>query len=118
MWEIEFFEKENGRCPVAEFLSELSPKKDLPYIDNAFSMLEEHGYQLRRPHCDYLRDDIYELRIKTLNGRFRFFYFFFDKNRIVITHGISKKTRVVEPKEIGRAIEYRAVYFSKNENNR
>jgi phage-related protein len=113
MWEVEFFEKENGRCPVEEFLAELSPKKDLPYIYNSLKQLEEHGNLLRRPHVDYLKDDIWELRVKTINGNFRFFYFFFDKDKIIITHGIKKKTAAVNPKEIDRAKEYKAGYVER-----
>jgi phage-related protein len=111
MWEVEYFEKDNGRCPVDEFLAGLSPKKDLPHIVNSLEQLEEHGNNLRRPYVDFLKDDIWELRVKTINGKFRFFYFFFDNNKIIITHGIKKKTGAVDPKEIERAKEYRANYL-------
>jgi phage-related protein len=112
MWEIEFFEKENGHCPVEEFLDGLSPKKDLPYIDNAMNQLEELGYKLRRPQAAPLQDGIYELRVKTINGKFRFLYFFYDRNKIIITHGIKKKTGSVPQPELDHALEYRSIYYS------
>ena len=118
MWEVEFFEKDNGRCPAKEFLAELSPKKDLPYIYNSIKQLEEHGYHLKRPHVDFLKDDIWELRIKTINGNFRFFYFFFDKGKIIITHGIKKKSGVVNPKEIEFAKECKVIYLDRKGRNR
>lgn len=112
MWEIDFFETNNGRCPMDAFLAKLSKTKDLPYIDNAMKQLEEHGYKLERPHAAFLRDEIYELRVKTINGRFRFFYFFFDGNKIIMTHGFKKKTREVPPEQINKAIKYREIYYS------
>lgn len=111
MWEIDFFEKENGRCPLQEFLDSLSPKKDLPFIMNAMNQLQELGNNLRRPHADLLEDGIYELRVKTQNGQFRFLYFFFNREKIIFTHGIKKKTKKVPPKEIELAKTYRSIYF-------
>lgn len=114
MWEIEFFEKANGSCPLADFLATLSPKKDLPYINNALEQLQEHGNRLLRPHADYLEDGIYELRVKTINGKFRLFYFFYDKTKIILTHGIKKKTDQVPNQEIELAKKYRELYYSHN----
>jgi phage-related protein len=114
MWEIEYFEKDNGRCPVEEYLAELSPKKDLPYIMNAFDQLAEIGNRLQRPHAAHLEDEIWELRVKTINGQFRFFYFFFgEENQIIITHGFKKKTRQIPKIELARAKEYRSIYLSR-----
>jgi phage-related protein len=112
MWNIEFFRKNNGRCPSEEFLEELSPKKDLPYIRKRFDQLEEHGIKLERPLAAHLMDGIYELRLKTINGQFRFFYFFFDGQNIVITHGRKKKD--VSGEDINLAKEYRTIYFARH----
>ncbi len=87
MWQREFFVKDNGRIPVEDFLNELSPRKDLPYILNALDRLSLYGYELRQPYTDYLQDDIYELRVKTINGHFRLLYFFFDGKKIILAHG-------------------------------
>jgi phage-related protein len=114
MWKVERFVKDSGRCPVDEFLGELSPKADQPHIFNAFKQLEEHGNHLRRPQVEYLGDDIYELRVKTISGQFRFFYFFYVGNIIVITHGIKKKTQKVPEHEVKLAREYRSIYFSRH----
>jgi phage-related protein len=111
MWEIEFFITDNGRCPTKDYFEELSEKKDLPYILNALDQLSEHGYKLDRPKAAFLRDEIYELRVKTINGQFRFLYFFFDGNRIIVTHGFKKKIRKVQTKDIEKAKEYRKIYY-------
>jgi phage-related protein len=113
MWLVDLYERPNGRCPVQEFLDDLSPKNDLPFIQRKFGMLEELGYRLGRPHTAILRDDIYELRVETLNGQFRFFYFFFDGQKIILTHGIKKKSKKTPSGEIDKAIGYRKEYYSR-----
>jgi phage-related protein len=114
MWTIEFFKKDNGRCPTDDFLGELSPKTDQPHIFNAFKQLKEHGNRLRRPQVEYLGDDIYELRVKTLSGQFRFFYFFYVGNSIVVTHGIKKKTQKVPEHDLKLAKEYRRIHYDRH----
>lgn len=114
MWEISFYEKPNGRVPTQEFLDNLSPIDDLPFIDRKLRLLEELGHHLRRPHSAYLRDKIYELRISTRNLQIRLFYFFFSRNQIVFSHGIVKRTNAVPDSEIDKANKYRADYYNKN----
>ena len=114
MWQVIFFELPSGQCPVKDFLNDLNEVKDLPYIDHGFERLRKLGNNLRRPQADYLRDKIYELRVKTRNGQFRFLYFF-DKNIICITHGFKKKTRKVPDQQIDLAIKYRNIYFEGDE---
>ena len=111
MWTIDLFEKDNGRCPTQDFLDELSPSADLPYIRKRFGQLEEHGYKLDRPLAAHLGDGIYELRIKTINGQFRFFYFFFVEQTIIITHGRKKKD--FSAADIDLAKEYRHIYYAR-----
>jgi phage-related protein len=111
MWEIIFYERHNGRCPVKEFLAELSLKADLPFIENKLDLLAEYGRDLKRPHIAYLRDDIWELRVETRSGQFRFFHFYFAGRTIVITHGYHKKSDKVAGSEIDKAIEYRKDYL-------
>lgn len=115
MWQIEYYEKANGRIPVQEFLDSLSNKSDLPYIMNRFGQLGQLGNQLKRPHADYLRDHIYELRVSTINGEFRFLYFYHNNKIIVLTHGFQKKTDKVPDGQIKLAIEYRKEYLKRLE---
>ncbi len=114
MWKIEFFLLPSGRCPVNEFLSTLDKKTDMPYIDHSLSLLEEYGYKLRRPHAAPLRDKISELRVKTINGKFRLLYFFFDKDKIIITNGFKKKQGPVSNNHINVAIKYRNIHLERD----
>lgn len=112
-WEIEFFETRSGRCPTQEFLDSLEAK-ELVFATHGMERLETYGPTLRRPHVDYLRDNIYKLRVRVSGGNLRFFYFFFDGRKIVITHAIKKKNAQVPPKEIDRAIAYRDEYLRRS----
>ncbi|HEX5726697.1 MAG TPA: type II toxin-antitoxin system RelE/ParE family toxin [Longimicrobiaceae bacterium] len=66
-------------------------------------LLEEKGYELRRPHADTLRDGIHELRVVSQHVNYRLLYFFHGI-LAVISHGITKED-VVPPREIDLAIE-------------
>ena len=113
-WNVEFYKKSNNkRCPTEEFLDNLS-KKEIYLVERAIDRLSEFGNNLKRPHADYLRDDIYELRVKTNQGQYRLFYFFFDSTKIIITHAYIKKTSAVRDQEISKAIEFRKDYLVQN----
>ena len=110
MWQIEFYEKPNGECPVAEFLSNLN-SNDIPKVKRFMDRLEKIGYSAERPLVGNLGDGIYELRIQGCrHGDYRVFYFFFERNTIVMTHAFLKKDRKTPPREIARAQEYRRLY--------
>ena len=66
--------------------------------------LREMGYELRRPEADYLRDGIYELRIKHQRVNYRILYFFHKNMAAVLTSGLQKE-RQVPAKTIDDAIE-------------
>ena len=62
----------------------------------------ERGHELRRQEADYLRDDIYELRVRHGNVHDRILYFFHE-GRAILSHGCTKED-VVPPAEIDRAV--------------
>lgn len=60
--EVVIFADANGTAPLLEWLDEQPQKAKIKCI--AFvQLLAEQGYELTRPHCDYLSDEIYELKI-------------------------------------------------------
>lgn len=60
----------------------------------AIESLAEHGYDLRRPLADFLRDGIHELRVKKGTVNFRILYFFHGRTVAVLGHAITKEDKV------------------------
>ena len=106
-WELIYYTDSEGWCPVEEFIDALPSATEKGRIMALLRLLEEEGIHLHRPYADLLEDEIHELRTKVSKLRYRAFYFFWQGNRIVITHGITKTTKRVPPREIKRAKAYR-----------
>jgi phage-related protein len=109
MYEISYYKTVRGDCPFQSFLDGATIK-----VENKFAklieVLREEGPNLKRPYADVLRDGIRELRVGFGGDQFRALYFFILGRRVVITHGIIKKTEEVPVAEIERAIRYRRDY--------
>jgi len=65
---------------------------------------------MRRPLSDYLRDDIYELRIVSNEAHYRILYFFHGTKVVVISHGFPKKGAKIPAKQINIAIKHKKKY--------
>ncbi|WP_294097092.1 type II toxin-antitoxin system RelE/ParE family toxin [uncultured Cetobacterium sp.] len=115
LFEISFYEKENGKIPVKDFLLDLELKMRAKALKE-IEILQTFGSELREPHVKYMQDGIFELRIKSANNISRIFYFFFTKEKIILTNGFIKKTQKTPKKEIEKAIEYKIDYVRRNEN--
>ena len=108
--EVLLYAEEDESVPVIEWLDQLSEKvqdKCLVRIER----LREMGHELRRPEADYLRDDIYELRMRHQTIQYRILYFFNGK-QAVLSHGLVKES-AVPSEEIDLAIQ-RKGKFVKN----
>ena len=101
---VVFYREDDGSVPVQEWLDSLQKKVKAKCIGK-IERPQALGHELRRPEADYLRDNIYELRPRFRNQRYRLLYFFHGNIAAVISHGISKQTDKVPPIEIERAIE-------------
>ena len=105
--EIVFFADNDGTSPLLKWLDPQDHKvqdKCLAKIER----LQELGYELRRPEADYLRDGIYELRVRHRSVNYRMLYFFHDQTA-VISHGLTKED-VVPNREIELAISRHAQF--------
>ncbi len=100
---VVFFRDSDGSIPIKDWLDTLPKKVRAKCIDK-IERLQALGHELRRPEADYLRDGIYELRLRFRNVRYRILYFFHGNVAAVISHGITKKTQEVPKREIERAI--------------
>ncbi|MCQ2081353.1 MAG: type II toxin-antitoxin system RelE/ParE family toxin [Lachnospiraceae bacterium] len=106
-FEVIFFEKENGDCPVEEFIDSLDVKMRAKMV-GLLELLEEKGNQLREPYSKPIDDGIFEIRCKVGNNITRVLYFFYYEGKIILTNGFVKKTQKTPPEEIKLAKERRA----------
>jgi phage-related protein len=107
---VVFFKDPGGKVPVLEWLDKLPDKieaKALVRIEE----LAQWGYEMRRPYCDYLRDEIYELRWRHQSVNYRILYFFHGRTAVVLSHGFTKEDQVPS-KEIAQAIKNKLLYRS------
>ena len=114
MFSVEYFEKEDGSCPVEDFILALDNKMQAK-IFRSLELLEEFGNQLREPHSKQLEDGIYELRIKQSTNITRVLYFFYIGKRIILTNGFVKKTQKIPKDQIDLAKSRRAEFIKKAE---
>jgi phage-related protein len=110
-YSIIYYEKENGDCPVGEFIQQFDAVRERPIIYARLALLEEYGHQLKRPYADLVRDKIYELRFKISRNQIRILYFFAHGKTAILTNGFIKKTTKVPENEIERAIRCRRDYL-------
>src|SRR5438309_3700713 len=99
---IWLYRDDDGTVPLLEWLDGL-PQKARDKCRVRIERLRELGNELRRPEADYLRDGIYELRVKLQRVNYRMLYFFHRDVAAVLSHGLVKE-REVPAKEIERAI--------------
>ena len=52
------------------------------------------GHELRRPEADFLRDGIYELRVRLRTTNYRMLDFFHVRIAAVLAHGLVKASEV------------------------
>lgn len=100
---VVFYREEDGRVPVLDWFADLPAKAQAKCLER-IQFLAAVGHEARRPHADYLRDGIYELRAKWGTVNYRILYFFHGTVAAVLAHGLVKEARV-PPREIDGARE-------------
>lgn len=89
---VEFYDTEDGKCPLQEYLDSLEPRllaKTLRTID----LLETNGIFLRKPYSEYLGDDIFELRTKYGSDVTRVLFFLWSGIKQFLQMGLQKRHR-------------------------
>ena len=99
---VVFFRESDGTVPVLEWLDSLQ-EKALDKCSVKIQRLRELGHELRRPEADFLRDGVYELRIRFGRVNYRILYFFHGDVAAVVSHGLAKEQKV-PAREIDRAV--------------
>lgn len=100
---VVFFKDDDGTVPTRTWLDGVPPKAQAKCLAR-LKRLEDLGHELRRPEADYLRDDIYELRVGLQGIHYRMLYFFHGRTATVVSHGLVKE-RAVPPGEIDLAVQ-------------
>jgi len=101
--QVVMYREEDGSVPFLDWFDDL-PEKAQDKCRVRLERLAALGHELRRPEADYLRDNIYELRVRLRNANYRMLYFFHGRATAVLSHGVVKEDRV-PPNEIDRAAE-------------
>jgi phage-related protein len=83
------FKEDDGSVRVLEWLDEL-PAKIQDKCAARIRRLRDCGHELRRPEADYLRDGIYELRVRYQQVNYRLLFFFHGNQVVVLTLGLTK----------------------------
>ena len=121
MYNVEFYETQDGKSQIWEFLEELRIKaatsKDARIQHKQASLyielLQQNGTRLNENITKHLEDGIWELR----PGNNRVFYFFFQDNTFVLLHQFRKKIQKTPKREIEKAKRERDDYLFRKENN-
>lgn len=111
--EVQFYKEVDESVPVLAWLQEMARRDQriVARIHQRIERLAELGSDLRRPECDYLRDNIYELRVRFGRVNYRVLYFFYGKAVVVLSHGLTKEDAVPEG-EIDIAVRRRHTFVA------
>lgn len=105
-----FYKDAEGIAPAYESLRALlssGRRKEFAKCQVRIARLAEYGFELRRPEADYLRDGVYELRIRHRRVHLRILYFFHGQQEAVLSHIIAKEGRI-PMREIDRALLHKS----------
>jgi len=106
---IVYFREKNGSAPLVVWLDGLPEKAGFKCLAR-LRLLASEGHRLRRPAADYLRDGIYELRVRVGNVQYRILYFFHGHFSVVVSHGFTKHEAAVPPVEIEQALRRKQAF--------
>ena len=109
-FEVLFYEKGNGDCPIEDFLDSLDLKMRAKMV-GMITILQEKGNMLREPYSKYLGNGIFELRGTGGSNNTRVLYFFYHNGKIILTNGFVKKTQKTPPSEIEKALKIKEEYY-------
>lgn len=102
-WTVQFYSKPRSDKPVQIFI-ESQDKPTYAKIMRLLGLLKIHGPNLGMPYSKYLRDGLYELRIRGKN-EVRIFYIFQIEKTIYLLHAFKKRAQKTPPKELKIAMD-------------
>jgi len=102
---LEFYQMQQGRCPVREFLDDLKAVNpdDFVIIMAGLAKLQ-HRQNHHPPLSKPVDDKLFELRhVGKLNTRI--LYFFMKGRRIILVHAIRNKAQKIQRHDLAIALE-------------
>ena len=103
--EVRVFRESTGEIPLITWLRHVRVSEPRAFAKclQRILLLAENGNALRRPHADFLRDGVYELRCRHGRVHYRILYGFTGRCVATLTHGFTKEGKVPD-KEIDLAV--------------
>lgn len=111
-FELKFYTKSNGDCPVSDFLASLNKVMRFKMM-HSMDLLELFGNRPKGDYSKFVEDGIFEVRAQTRTDITRILYFFDANRQIVLTNGFVKKTQKTPASELETAKRYRADYLAR-----
>lgn len=111
-FEIVFYRRPSGECPVCDFLDSLNKVIRFKMM-HQMDLLELYGNHPRGDYSKFVDEGIFELRAQTRTDITRIMFFFDENRKIVLTNGFIKKTQKMPMSEFELAKKYRADYLSR-----
>ena len=109
--DVVFYREDDDHVPVLDWLKELrrADHRAYEHCVAAIERLGAFGHELRRPLADFLRDGIYELRVRKGRVNYRLLYFFHGRNLAILGHALSKEDKVPKT-DIERSIRRKKAF--------
>jgi len=111
-FELVFYRKPNGDCPVSDFLASLNKVMRFKMM-HQLDLLELYGNRPKGDYSKFVEDGIFEVRAQTKTDITRIMFFFDTNRQIVLTNGFVKKTQRLPASELETAKRYRADYLAR-----
>lgn len=111
--QVEFYFTDEGRMPAKELLERIAEQKVALKLAASVTWLADAGilYDERRYRIIERKYRIYEFKTST----YRFFNFFSETGKLIITNGYMKKSKKVDRQELSRAIRLKIDYLERVE---
>jgi len=109
--DVVFYREDENDIPVLNWLTRVKRTDPKAYATcvAAIKRLADFGHELRRPLADFLRDGIYELRVRKGRVNYRILYFFHGRGLAILGHALTKEDTVPHA-DIERALRRKEAF--------
>ncbi len=96
---ISFYQARSGRSYISSFLEDLSAQ-DRATILAVLSDIQSHGFVAKGCQFRQIEGKLWEIKIRTQGGSYRFFYVSIERNEVYILHAYRKQGQKAPIKEL------------------